>query len=44
MDLTRRPRRGFVTIAPDGFKGNSLDRWVAYAVAHASYSAQGQRS
>jgi TfoX/Sxy family transcriptional regulator of competence genes len=34
-DFTRRPMRGFVTIAPDGLKGNSLDRWVAHAVAHA---------
>ena len=35
MDFTRRPMRGFVTIAPDGLKGKSLDRWVAHAVAHA---------
>ena len=35
MDFTRRPMRGFVTIAPDGLKGRSLDRWVAQAVAHA---------
>jgi hypothetical protein len=34
-DFTRRPMRGFVTIAPDGLKGNSLDRWVAHAVTHA---------
>jgi hypothetical protein len=35
MDFTRRPMRGFVTIAPDGLKGRSLGRWVAQAVAHA---------
>ncbi len=35
MDFTRRPMRGFVTIAPDGLKHRSLDRWIAQAVAHA---------
>ena len=35
MDFTRRPMRGFVTIAPGGLKGPSLGRWVAQAVAHA---------
>ena len=35
MDLTRRPMRGFVMIAPDGVKGRGLERWVADAVAHA---------
>ena len=35
MDFTRRPMRGFVTIAPDGLNDRSLDRWVAAAVAHA---------
>jgi RNA polymerase sigma-70 factor (TIGR02960 family) len=35
MDFTRRPMRGFVTIAPDGLTGPSLDRWIAQAVAHA---------
>jgi TfoX/Sxy family transcriptional regulator of competence genes len=38
MDFTRRPMRGFVTIAPGGLKGPSLDRWVAQALAHASPS------
>lgn len=35
MDLTRRAMRGFVTISPDGLRGQSLDRWVAQAVARA---------
>ena len=35
MDFTRRPMRGFVTIAPDGLKGRSLGRWIAQAIAHA---------
>ena len=35
MDFTRRPMRGFVTIAPAGLKGKSLDRWVAHAITHA---------
>jgi TfoX N-terminal domain len=30
-----RPMRGFVTVAPDGVKGQALRRWVARAVAHA---------
>jgi TfoX/Sxy family transcriptional regulator of competence genes len=35
MDFTARPMRGFVTVAPDGLKGQALRRWVALAVAHA---------
>jgi TfoX/Sxy family transcriptional regulator of competence genes len=35
MDLTARPMRGFVTVAPDGLKGQALRRWVALAFAHA---------
>ena len=35
MDFTARPMRGFVTIAPDGLKGQALRRWVALAVVHA---------
>jgi TfoX/Sxy family transcriptional regulator of competence genes len=35
MDLTARPMRGFVTVAPDGLKGSALRRWVSLAVAHA---------
>src|SRR5918994_5853824 len=35
MDFTARPMRGFVTIAPDGLKGQTLRRWVTLAVAHA---------
>jgi TfoX/Sxy family transcriptional regulator of competence genes len=35
MDLTARPMRGFVTVAPDGLKGQALRRWVDRAVAHA---------
>lgn len=35
MHFTRRPMRGFVTIAPGGLKGPSLSGWVAQAVAHA---------
>lgn len=35
MDFTARPMRGFVTIAPDGLKGQALRRWVGLAVAHA---------
>jgi hypothetical protein len=35
MDFTARPMRGFVTVAPDGLKGQALGRWVALAVAHA---------
>lgn len=35
MDFTRRAMRGFVTIAPDGLKGRSLDSWVTQAIAHA---------
>jgi TfoX/Sxy family transcriptional regulator of competence genes len=35
MDLTGRPMRGFVTIHPEGLKGQALKRWVALAVARA---------
>ena len=35
MDFTARPMRGFVTLAPDGLKGQALRRWVDRAVAHA---------
>jgi TfoX/Sxy family transcriptional regulator of competence genes len=35
MDFTARPMRGFVTVAPDGLKGQALRRWVDRAVAHA---------
>jgi TfoX/Sxy family transcriptional regulator of competence genes len=35
MDFTARPMRGFVTVAPDGLKGQALRRWVGLAVAHA---------
>ena len=35
MDFTARPMRGFVTVAPDGLKGQALQRWVDRAVAHA---------
>jgi hypothetical protein len=35
MDLTARPMRGFVTVAPDGLNGQALRRWVGLAVAHA---------
>jgi len=35
MDFTGRPMRGFVTVAPDGLKGQALGRWVALAAAHA---------
>lgn len=35
MDFTARPMRGFVTVAPDGLKGQALGRWVDRAVAHA---------
>lgn len=34
-DFTGRPLRGFVTVAPDGLKGQALRRWVDRAVAHA---------
>jgi hypothetical protein len=36
MDLTGRPMRGFVTVAPDGLKGPALSRWVALAIANAA--------
>lgn len=35
MEFTRRPMRGFVTIAPAGLDGRSLDGWVAQAIEHA---------
>jgi TfoX/Sxy family transcriptional regulator of competence genes len=35
MDFTARPMRGFVTLAPEGLKGQSLGRWVDRAVARA---------
>jgi TfoX/Sxy family transcriptional regulator of competence genes len=35
MDFTARPMRGFVTVAPDGLKGEVLKRWVDRAVARA---------
>jgi TfoX/Sxy family transcriptional regulator of competence genes len=35
MDFTARPMRGFVTVAPDGLKGQALRRWVDRPVAHA---------
>jgi TfoX/Sxy family transcriptional regulator of competence genes len=35
MDFTARPMRGFVTVAPDGLKGQALRRWVDRATAHA---------
>jgi TfoX/Sxy family transcriptional regulator of competence genes len=35
MDFTGRPMRGFVTIRPEGLKGQALKPWVALAVAHA---------
>jgi TfoX N-terminal domain len=34
MDLTGRPMRGFVTVAPDGLKGAALRRWVRMAIAN----------
>ena len=33
MDFTGRPMRGFVTVEPDGLKGDRLRRWVREAVA-----------
>jgi hypothetical protein len=35
MDFTSRPMRGFVTVAPEGVKGEALPRWIALAVARA---------
>src|SRR5919201_2043398 len=35
MDLTGRRMRGFVTVHPDGLKGNRLNRWVQEVVARA---------
>lgn len=34
-NFTARPMRGFVTVAPDGLKGQALRRWVDRAIAHA---------
>jgi TfoX/Sxy family transcriptional regulator of competence genes len=36
MDLTGRPMRGFVTVAPEGQKGLALRRWIALALANAT--------
>jgi TfoX/Sxy family transcriptional regulator of competence genes len=36
MDLTGRPMRGFVTVAPEGQKGPALRRWIALALANAT--------
>ena len=35
MDLTGRRMRGFITIRPDGLKGDRLNQWVREAVARA---------
>jgi hypothetical protein len=35
MDFTGRPMRGFITVHPDGLKGDRLNRWVQEAVARA---------
>ena len=35
MDLTGRPMRGFITVQPDGLRGDLLNRWVQEAVARA---------
>jgi TfoX/Sxy family transcriptional regulator of competence genes len=35
MDLTGRRMRGFVTVQPDGLKGDRLKQWVQDAVARA---------
>ena len=35
MDFTARPMSGFLTVAPDGLKGQALAGWVARAVTHA---------
>jgi hypothetical protein len=44
MDLTGRPMRGFVTVAPDGLKGPVLKRWVALAIANAEAMPAKDRS
>jgi hypothetical protein len=36
MDLTGRPMRGFVTVTPDGLKGQAFRRWIALALANAA--------
>jgi TfoX/Sxy family transcriptional regulator of competence genes len=38
-DFTRRPMRGFVTVGPEGVRGQALGRWVAEAVVHAETHA-----
>jgi TfoX/Sxy family transcriptional regulator of competence genes len=35
MDLTGRRMRGFITVRPEGLKGDQLKRWVQEAVARA---------
>ena len=35
MDFTGRTKRSFITVHPDGLKGNQLHRWVQEAVARA---------
>lgn len=35
MDLTGRRMRGFVTVRPDGLKGDGLKRWVEEALVRA---------
>jgi TfoX/Sxy family transcriptional regulator of competence genes len=35
MDLTGRRMRGFITVHPDGLKGDRLNQWVQEAVARA---------
>ena len=35
MDLTGRRMRGFISVHPDGVKGNRLSQWVREAVARA---------
>jgi TfoX/Sxy family transcriptional regulator of competence genes len=35
MDFTRRPMRGFVTVAPEGLRGPALRRWIDLALARA---------
>ena len=35
MDFTGRPMRGFITVQPDGLKGNRLSAWVRDAVVRA---------
>ena len=35
MDFTGRAMRGFITVQPDGLKGEALNRWIQEAVARA---------